>query len=213
MSKIIGIDEVGLGAIAGPLVVAGVVLEEGATIAEVVDSTQLKPEQRVNLIPQIHQASLYWVVVQASPEKIDEYGVQACLAQCQIVCAQNALAVYPEAKIIIDGNKPIGPPIPRAIQRAIPKADATVQAVGAASVLAKVYRDTVMASLSLLWPRYGFETHRGYPTPTHLRQLALYGVCGAHRRSYAPVRKALEEGAASRGRLTNHDDAQDPTPR
>lgn len=191
LMNIIGIDEVGLGPIAGPVVVAAVVFPEELVVDGVGDSKALKPHQRVNVIHAIHEHSLHWVIAQSGVEFIDEHGINQCLRGCMVSCAMCCLERFPDAHVVVDGKTKLPHPVPTAQQTAMPKADAKVQAVGAASIIAKVWRDQLIAGMAAAYPAYGFETHKGYPTVVHLAQLKKHGPCPEHRRSYAPVKRAI----------------------
>ena len=190
--NIIGIDEVGRGPLAGPTVVAAVVLPEGLVIEGVADSKDLKPHQRVNLIQAIHEQSLHWVIAASGPGFIDEHGIARCIRGCMVSCAMRCLERFPEAHVIVDGKERLPHPVPVS-HEAIKGADSTVQAVSAASVLAKVYRDQHMAGLAAAYPAYGFEQHKGYPTLVHRAQLKKHGPCPEHRFSFEPVKQAKKE--------------------
>lgn len=192
MRNIIGIDEVGRGPLAGPTVVAAVILPEELVIEGVADSKELKSHQRVNLIQAIHEQSLHWIIVSSGPRYIDKYGINQCIKGCMVSCAMRCLERFPDAHVIVDGRERLPYPVPVS-HEAIPRADSTIQAVSAASVLAKVYRDQYMAGLAAAYPAYGFEQHKGYPTPTHRAQLMKHGPCPEHRRSFGPVALAEEE--------------------
>ncbi len=190
--NIVGIDEVGRGPLAGPTVVAAVVLPKELVIDGVADSKDLKPHQRVNLIQPIHEQSLHWVIALSGPELIDEHGIARCIKGCMVSCAMRCLERYPEAQVIVDGTDRLPHPVP-SNHKAIKGADSTIQAVSAASVLAKVYRDQYMAGLAAAYPAYGFEQHKGYPTLIHRAQLKKFGPCPEHRRSFEPVKQAEKE--------------------
>lgn len=186
---IIGADEVGTGALCGPIYVAAVVLNEGDVIQGVMDSKKLREATRARLVPRIDRCSIYWLMARSSSKMIDKYGVARCTEACMKWAARLCLQRFPDAQVIVDGNKLI-PGIPRKKQKAIVKADATVPAVSAASVLAKHHRDEYMIKLAEKWPLYDFQQHKGYGTAAHLSSLNEYGPCPEHRRSYRPVKEA-----------------------
>lgn len=187
---IIGVDEVGLGAICGPLYVGAVVLKDGDAIYGVRDSKKLREATRAELVPAIDRRSVFWMMARSSSKMIDKYGVARCTDACMKWVARLCLQRYPDALVIVDGNKLI-PGVPRKKQRAIIKADDTVPAVSAASVLAKHHRDEYMIKLAEKWPGYELQAHKGYGTKAHLAQLEKLGPCPEHRRSYRPVAKAV----------------------
>lgn len=185
--KIAGVDEAGRGPLAGPLVVAAVVLHPQRQIRGLGDSKQLSAGRREELFDAIKLMALDYRIVVVEPERIDAMNIfQATMwgmrhAVAQLQCAPT-LAV-------IDGNR-VPPDMP-VNSFAIVKGDASEAAIGAASILAKVSRDRILCELALQWPQYGFEIHKGYPTPQHLAALREFGPCPAHRRSYAPVKEAI----------------------
>ena len=138
----------------------------------------------------IDQESVFWMMAQSDVKAIDKYGIAPCTMACMKWLAKLCLLRFPEATIIVDGNKLIKG-VPRKKQKAIIKADETVHAVSAASVLAKVQRDKYMVNASTKWPSYLFHKHRGYCTPEHRAQLRKYGPCPEHRRSFRPVQEVL----------------------
>ena len=183
-----GVDEAGRGPLAGPVVVAAVILDPDRPLAGLGDSKKLSAGRRQELAPLIREMALAWAVVEVSPADIDRINIlQATLLGMRR--AVERLAVTP-ALALVDGNRV--PDLPcRA--RAIVGGDGLEPAISAASILAKVARDDIMLALHRRYPRYGFDRHKGYPTAEHLEQLALHGPCPEHRRSFAPVRRALQE--------------------
>lgn len=181
----IGIDEVGRGCWAGPLVAGAVVL--ASPIVGLRDSKKLTAKRRqalaveIGLMAEAH--ALGWV----EPAEVDELGITAsvCLAMQraldQIGCAYD--------EIIIDGNINFFPDNPKC--RAVIKADDSVPAVSAASIIAKVARDAYMCEVAAKYPAYGFEKHVGYGTSLHQHMLELHGICNLHRKSYKPIQKIM----------------------
>jgi ribonuclease HII len=191
---VVGIDEVGIGCIAGPVVTAAVVMLESQTIKGVRDSKKVSENRRMDLVHDIDRECLFWVIAQSSSKMIDKYGIRLCNRVCMKWCAKVARCKYPNAMVIVDGVDPIlGVPFNR--QRVIIKADDKFVSVGAASIMAKVHRDKYMIHLSTIWPNYSFHRHKGYGTEDHLIQLDKYGPCPEHRRSFGPVEKVLRKGA------------------
>lgn len=185
MPIVIGIDEVGLGCIAGPVVVAAVVLDE---LPGVTDSKKLTSNRRLALDIEIREKAPYWIIVRSDIEFINRYGIGPCHKSCIRTVAHLARHLYPHEEVILDGNlyiKGIGPHTPMV------KADLKVPAVGAASIIAKVYRDNLMTDMAANYPRYGWERNKGYPTQEHVEALEKYGVTAQHRKKYAPVRRIL----------------------
>jgi ribonuclease HII len=181
-----GVDEAGRGPLAGPLVVAAVILDPKRRIDGIGDSKQLTEAQREDLYPRIVQRAIAWSIVVIEIDEIDRINIfQATMAG--MTRSLRALSVAPELALI-DGNR-LPKDVPCAA-RAVVGGDAKRRAIGAASILAKVTRDRIMHALDPLHPHYGFARHKGYATPEHLDALRRHGPCPAHRRSFAPVRNA-----------------------
>ncbi|MDE2316351.1 MAG: ribonuclease HII [Xanthomonadaceae bacterium] len=185
-----GVDEAGRGPLAGPVVVAAVILDPARPIAGLDDSKKLSEKRREALYPQIVERALAHCVVVVEAEEIDRLNIfQATMAGMSRAVAGLAPAAH---EALVDGNKlPLDLPCPG---RAIVGGDALEPAIGAASILAKVTRDRLMVALESLHPGYGFAVHKGYPTPAHLAALQRLGPCPQHRRSFAPVRQRLDQG-------------------
>lgn len=177
-----GVDEVGVGPLAGPVTAGVVALPRGrrfAWYAEVRDSKVLSEAARVRLAAQV-QASVPWAVGWASVEEIDRLGILPARRLCMLR-AFEALGVRPDAVI----SDALDLPLPNV--RAVVDGDALSVAVAAASIVAKVARDAAMVELCARYPGYGFCRHKGYPTPEHRQRLARLGPSAVHRKSYAPV--------------------------
>jgi len=185
-ARIAGVDEAGRGPLAGPVLAAAVILDARRPIAGLADSKVLSPQRREELAETIRQCALAWALGSASVEEIDHLNIlHASLLAMQR--AVQALAVAPD-EAWVDGNRA---PALACRVRAIVRGDATVAAISAASILAKVARDAEMVALDARFPLYGFARHKGYPTALHLAALAAHGASPVHRRSFAPVRKVL----------------------
>lgn len=184
---IAGVDEAGRGPLAGPVAVAAVILDPNRPIAGLDDSKKLSALQRDALYERIRQDALCWRIELVSREEIDTHNIlQATLRGMSRVL--HALDP-PPMLALIDGNRlPKELPCPA---QAIVKGDGKEPAIMAASILAKVTRDRWMSALHLRLPQYGFDRHKGYPTPEHLQALRKHGPCDEHRRSFAPVRDCL----------------------
>ena len=181
-----GVDEAGRGPLAGPVVAAAVILDELNPIKGLADSKLLSLRRRERLFDEICAKSLAFCVAQASVEEIDRLNIlQATLLAMQR--AVQGLRLTPRL-VLVDGNRLPTLPMPA---EAIVQGDAKVAAISAASILAKVHRDRLCLELHARHPEYAFDKHKGYPTPAHLKALALHGACNAHRTTYAPVRAAL----------------------
>jgi len=180
-----GVDEAGRGPLAGPVVVAAVILDPAWPIAGLADSKVLSPARREKLAVEIRIRALAFSVIEVGVGEIDELNIlQASLVGMSR--ALRALAMPPRLALI-DGNK-----LPRDLPcaaRAIVDGDALEPAISAASILAKVVRDARMRELDQLHPGYGFAVHKGYPTAAHRAALESLGPCAEHRRSFAPVRQ------------------------
>jgi ribonuclease HII len=186
-TNVCGVDEAGCGPLAGPVFAAAVILDPGRPIRGLRDSKILPADTREKLADRIRERALSWAVASASVEEIDAINIlQARLLAMRR--AVDALAVEP-GHVLVDGNQL---PRLRFTCEAVVKGDAKVAAISAASILAKTARDALMKALHAEHPHYGFDQHVGYATPQHLASLALHGACPIHRRSFAPVRAAIE---------------------
>ena len=185
-SLLAGVDEAGRGPLAGPVVAAAVILDDLQPIDGLNDSKVLTPRRREQLFDQIRARALCCSIAQASVEEIDTLNIlQATLLAMQR--AVDGLRLRPH-KVLVDGNRL---PVLKVPAEAIVRGDSKVKAISAASILAKVFRDRLCMELHALHPQYGFDGHKGYPTPAHLAALREHGACPQHRRSFAPVREVL----------------------
>jgi ribonuclease HII len=177
-----GIDEAGRGPLAGPVVAAAVILVPGTNIPGLRDSKLLSAARRERIADDIRQTALAWALARAEVEEIDRLNIlqATLLAMRRAVLALN---VQPD-RVVVDGNHCPKLEVPG---EAVIGGDATVPAISAASVLAKVARDAEMVALDSRYPAYGFARHKGYPTPEHLTALRACGPCPVHRRSFRPV--------------------------
>ena len=182
-----GVDEVGRGPLAGPVVAAAVILDERRTIRGLNDSKQLSPEERQRLDLEIRRKAICCAVAEASVEEIDRLNIlrAALLAMRRAV---EALLEQPSI-VLVDGNQRPDLAMPL---RTVVGGDAKVRAIAAASIIAKVHRDRLLMALHDEHPQYGFDGHKGYSTPEHLAALREHGACRHHRRSFAPVRDAID---------------------
>jgi ribonuclease HII len=186
---IIGIDEVGRGCWAGPLVASAVGLPEGIEIFGLTDSKKLSAKRRAELLRDIQQATTTIGVGWVWPREINTLGLTKSV-QLAMQRAIDSVAVQ-YSKIIIDGNINYLPHLPSS--EAVIKADGSVAAVSAASIVAKVARDTYMIKIAEKYADYGFEKHVGYGTKMHIEALSKHGVTPIHRINYKPVKKWLME--------------------
>ncbi len=181
-----GVDEAGRGPLAGPVVVAAVILEDQRPIAGLADSKKLSPARREALFDEIRAHALCFSIAEASVEEIDRLNIlQATLLAMRR--AVQGLRLKP-VMVLVDGNRL---PVLDVPAEAIVKGDARVQAISAASILAKVHRDRWCAQLHERYPQYGFAGHKGYGTAAHMAALRAHGACPEHRRTFAPVAQLL----------------------
>ena len=181
-----GVDEVGIGPLAGPVLACAVILDPAQPIQGLADSKSISEKRRQALAEEIQQRALSVSIGRASVEEIDELNVLKA-SHLAMRRALAGLSLEPD-HVLVDGNK-----IPEMdySAEAIVQGDKTVDSISAASIVAKVTRDEELIALALDYPGYGFESHKGYPTAQHRRALRTMGPCPAHRRSYAPVQAAL----------------------
>lgn len=184
---IAGVDEVGRGPLVGAVVTAAVILDPTRPIIGLADSKKLSEKRRLALYDEIVAKALSWSLGRAEPDEIDRLNI----LHATMLAMQRAVAglhIAPDM-VLIDGNR--CPKLPMRSQ-AVVKGDSRVAEISAASILAKVTRDREMTELDREFPDYGFAQHKGYPTAFHLERLAVLGATEHHRRSFAPVRRALE---------------------
>lgn len=181
-----GVDEAGRGPLMGPVVAAAVILNDLHPIKGLADSKKLTARQRDKLYDEIRAKALCCSIAMASVEEIDQLNIlQATMLAMKRAVEGLRLKPY---KALVDGNRL---PTISMLAEAIVKGDATVPAISAASILAKVTRDRWCAEYDLLFPQYGFASHKGYGTAAHLLALREHGVCPQHRKSFAPVAALL----------------------
>jgi ribonuclease HII len=190
MKLICGVDEAGRGPLAGAVYAAAVVLDPNKPIQGLADSKKLSEKKRDALAIEIKQSALAWAIASSSVQEIDTINIlQASLLAMKraIEAMQLQFGITPDL-VQVDGNK-----TPQIILpcEAIVKGDSKVQAISAASILAKTARDAELYVLDKQYPLYGFAQHKGYPTADHMRLLKQHGVSPIHRKSYAPVRLLL----------------------
>lgn len=181
-----GVDEVGRGPLAGPVVTAAVILDPDNPIDGLADSKKLSEKRRELLVPLIKEHALAWAMGRAEPDEIDKINIlQASLLAMKR--AVEALSITP-GHVLVDGIH--APELNCKITTVI-KGDQKEPAIAAASILAKVARDHEMQEMDVLYPGYGFAKHKGYPTKQHQQALAELGVTAIHRRSFSPVQLVL----------------------
>lgn len=183
-----GCDEAGRGPLAGDVYAAAVILDPARPIDGLADSKKLSEKKREFLFDVIRERALAFAIASSSVEEIDHLNIlHASLLAMKKAVQQ--LAVQPEY-VLVDGNR-----LPKWTYcgEAVVKGDSRVAAISAASILAKVARDRSLLELDRQFPQYGFAEHKGYPTAAHFAALEKYGPTSAHRRSFGPVRKAIEQ--------------------
>jgi ribonuclease HII len=185
---IAGVDEVGRGPLAGPVVAAAVILDPANPIVGLADSKAMTAKRREVLNIEIRQKALCWAIARAEVDEIDELNI----LHASMLAMQRAvelLSIQPE-HAQIDGNR-----CPRlhCTSEAIVKGDQSVPCISAASIIAKVERDREMIELEAIYPGYGFAAHKGYPTRVHMQALAEHGVTPVHRYSFGPVARLMEQ--------------------
>ena len=181
-----GVDEAGRGPLAGPVVAAAVILNDRMPIAGLADSKKLTAAKREKLYGEIMAKALCCSIAQASVEEVDRLNI----LQATMLAMQRAvmgLRLKP-VLVLVDGNRIPQLDVPA---EAIVKGDALVQAISAASILAKVHRDHWCEDIDRRYPEYGFAAHKGYGTAVHLSALQAYGACPEHRRSFSPVAQVI----------------------
>ena len=183
-----GVDEVGRGPLAGPVVAAAVILDPNNPIEGLIDSKKITEKRREILAEEIKEKALAWAIARVDVDIIDEINIlQASLRAMAISVAE--LQQQPDY-VMIDGNK-----IPSELTikaEAIVKGDDRVPCISAASIIAKVARDQEMIEMDSIYPGYGLAKHKGYPTKVHMEALQKLGVTVIHRRSFGPVKRLLE---------------------
>jgi len=194
---IIGLDEVGRGCLAGPVVVAAAVFDKGWGHPDVKDSKKFSDskketahDKRTRVLTSVITPSvLHTYIWEHMPEEIDVQGIENACVELFMLASRASCLLYPDSVVVVDGNwdmkvKGVGEII------GIPSGDDIVPAVSAASIVAKVHRDDLMIRVAEKHPGYGFEKHKGYGTPEHFEALERLGPCELHRQSFKPVREA-----------------------
>ncbi len=181
LCAVAGVDEVGRGPLAGPVVCAAVVmpLEEELRVLGVNDSKKLSPKKREQLAERIRAVARAYAVEEVGADVIDEINI---LQATRLGMKRAVEKLAPPADMVLtDGNMTLDIALP---QRSVVKGDALVYSIGAASILAKVYRDALMRDYAALYPEYGFEHNAGYGTAQHIRAIREVGICPIHRRTF-----------------------------
>jgi ribonuclease HII len=186
LAAVAGVDEVGVGALAGPVIAAAVILAPDTIIDGVADSKLLSPRRRQALFAAIREAAIAVSIGQADVEEVDRINVYWAAMEARRRAVED-LTVVP-ACVLVDGKRRIAGC--RLAQTPVVEGDARSVSIAAASIVAKVTRDRLMTDYARLYPGYGFERHKGYATAAHLAALSRLGPLSLHRRSCAPVRRA-----------------------
>jgi ribonuclease HII len=183
-----GVDEAGRGPLAGAVVAAAVILNPERPILGLADSKTLSQSKREQLAALIKDHALSWAIAEASVAEIDRINI----LQATFLAMQRAIANLPiqPDEVLIDGNQV---PILSMPAQAIIKGDSKIQAISAASILAKVARDQIMHEHHLNHPQFSFNQHKGYGTKQHLAEIAAFGVLNIHRKSFNPIKAALNK--------------------
>jgi ribonuclease HII len=180
-----GVDEVGRGALFGPVVAAAVILDPRRRIPGIDDSKKLTALKREELAEKIRARALGFAVAEVVPERIDAWNIYQATRQAM---AAAVAKLQPTPGYVLSDAVPLELPLPCA---AIIRGDGRVVSIAAASILAKVHRDALMLELDERFPGYGLARHKGYATREHLERLRRLGPTELHRKSFAPVRESL----------------------
>ncbi|KZY61969.1 ribonuclease HII [Oleiphilus sp. HI0071] len=184
-----GVDEVGRGPLVGSVVAAAVILDPEAEISGLADSKKLSEKKRLLISDEIKSKALAWSIAEASVEEIDRLNI---LHASMLAMERAVKKLEPAAEfVLVDGNR-----IPKSLEvdaAPVIKGDALAKSISAASILAKVWRDSDMQRLDSLYPEYGIGKHKGYPTKAHIEALEIYGPCKEHRKSFGPVARLLQK--------------------
>ncbi len=188
-SAVCGVDEVGRGPLAGPVVAAAVIVPIGVQIAGVADSKKLTPLRRDQVFDEIVDLGLPCAVGIIDNEDIDRINIH----KASLMAMRKAVMELKPSPdfVLVDGNHPV--PHIGCPQLPVVGGDALCQSIAAASVIAKVTRDRIMDRMEGLYSSFSFSKHKGYPTPAHLEELRIYGPCDIHRKSYKPVADLMKE--------------------
>jgi ribonuclease HII len=185
-ARVAGLDEAGRGCLFGPVCAAAVILHPGRRPTGLADSKTLSPERRESLALEIKAAAMAWAVAWATPGEIDRINIREA---SRLAMRRAVEALHPAPDYLLIDALTLDLPLP---QEALIKGDARVEAIGAASILAKTARDARLVELDVQYPGYGLARHKGYGTAEHLEALDRLGPTPLHRRSFAPVRERLQ---------------------
>jgi ribonuclease HII len=188
--SIAGVDEVGRGPLAGPVVACACILPQGKRFKRVKDSKQLTSEERAEIyLELVANSEIHWAIATCDHEIIDKINIlRASLLAMKYALDKLALVLQPDF-VLVDGRD--CPPL-HIPHQAIIKGDTLSQSIAAASIIAKVTRDTMMEEFHKQWPEYGFEDHKGYGTKAHLQAINEFGLSPIHRKSFAPIARHID---------------------
>ena len=184
---IAGVDEVGVGPLAGPVVAAAVVLPERVDLVDIDDSKRVRPARRRSLAVEIRQVAIGVGLGEVGVEEIDQIGIHHAALEAMRRAVASLARTTEVGHLLVDARTVPGVGLP---QTSIVKGDQKDASIAAASIVAKVHRDELMERLGRRYPAYGFERHMGYGTAFHMAALETHGPCPVHRRSFAPVEQA-----------------------
>ena len=186
LKSICGVDEVGRGPLAGPVVAAAVVLPTDKDFKEFTDSKKLTEKKRDKLFSLIIESSLDWCIAAAGPKTIDKINIREATKLCMKLCIEklNVSHAYVDGNMTLETNTLHSPII---------KGDQKIQAIGAASIIAKVWRDTLMKDYDKKFPGYNFSGHKGYPSKAHKEAISKLGPCPIHRYSFRPLTECTDK--------------------
>lgn len=185
---ICGIDEVGRGPLAGPVVAAAVILKKGSYFEGLNDSKKLSKVKREHLCEQIKKEAVAYSIIEIDNTEIEKYNIYRA-TQISMIRAIDSLSISPDF-LLIDAM-PLNVTIPNV---SIVKGDEKSVSIAAASVIAKVHRDKLMLEYAKKYPYYDFENNAGYGTPNHLAGIKKYGICSIHRRDFEPIKSIIKKG-------------------
>ena len=190
-SLVAGVDEVGRGPLAGPVVAAAVILDPLQPITGLNDSKALTEKKRLQVLYGILETAIAVSIIQVSHEIIDRVNIlqASLLAMQQAISELEIVADF----VYVDGNMFPKIDLPG---RAVVKGDQKISAIAAASVVAKVFRDIMMVNWDVVYPQYGFSQHKGYPTKQHIAAINEYGITEIHRKSFGPIKKYINQEIA-----------------
>ncbi len=177
--RVMGVDEVGRGCLAGPVVAAGVIFHPDTNIPEIRDSKKIPEYERIELVKHIKEKAIFWTIQESPPSRIDEINILWASIEAMRLCAEASKA-EPDY-LLVDGNRYTSSLIP---YTCVVKGDDKSMSIGAASILAKVYRDAIMKELHKTYPEFGWNSNVGYPTLAHKKGLIKYGFTPYHRISF-----------------------------